>query len=43
MTLLAQAKSFWGDDAVSQFFAHSWIVLVVLVLVAIVVSRRRKR
>ncbi|HZW53774.1 MAG TPA: hypothetical protein VFF00_07055 [Candidatus Elarobacter sp.] len=44
MMTLAQAKSFWGDDPVSQFFAHYWIWFLVLVVVAIIAARQvRKR
>ena len=41
--LLAQEKSFCGDDAVSRFFCYYWIPILVLVIVVIVVSRRKKR
>jgi hypothetical protein len=41
--LLAQEKTFCGDDPISRFLCYYWIPIVVLVIVLIIVSRRKKR
>jgi hypothetical protein len=43
MMLLAQAQSFWGDDAVSRFFARYWIWLLLFVIVAIIGARQARK